>query len=234
MKKNNFKPEKNKLFFKPKNFYLKVNNSSRLIPIGKVYCVGRNYPDHALEMNEEVEKKEPFFFTKPPQSLTQKKVIEYPSNTCNLQHEIELVIVIGSECANISSKDALDYIFGCAVGIDLTKRDIQKIAKENRKPWDLSKGFDNSAPISLINRDILDYEKLQLRLSVNQEIKQSGSTSSMIWNVRELISYLSNQITLHPGDLIFTGTPSGVGPINKGDKIFASIKDVGSIDIKFR
>ena len=233
MKKNKVKYNKNKLFFNPKNFYLKVYNSSKLIPVGKVYCVGRNYPDHALEMNEEVEKKEPFFFTKPPQSLTQENIIEYPSNTSNLQYEVELVIVISAECSNISSKDALGYIFGCAVGIDLTKRDIQKIAKENSKPWNFSKGFDNSAPISLINTNILDYENLELTLSVNNEIKQSESTALMIWTVGELISYLSNQITLFPGDIIFTGTPSGVGPILKGDNLLASIEGVGSIDIKF-
>lgn len=230
---NNNKKSKSNLFFDPKNFYLNVLNSSKLIPVGKVYCVGRNYPAHAFEMNEEIEKKEPFFFTKPPQSLTQEKIIEFPSGTKNLHHEVELVIVIGCECTNVSSKDALDYIFGCAVGIDLTKRDIQKAAKEKRKPWDLSKGFENSAPISLINTNILDYKNLKLSLSVNHKVRQSGSTASMIWDVDELLSYLSEQITLYPGDLIFTGTPSGVGQIKKGDNVFASINDVGCIDIKF-
>lgn len=232
MKIDYIKNNTDNLFFNPKIFYLKVFNSSKLIPIGKVYCVGRNYPDHALEMEEEIEKKEPFFFTKPPQSLTQKNMIEYPSNTKNLHHEVELVIVIGSECANVDSKDALDFIFGCAVGIDLTKRDMQKTAKQQRKPWDLSKGFNNSAPISLINTKTFDYKNLTLTLSVNNEIKQSGSTASMIWTVGELISYLSNQITLFPGDIIFTGTPSGVSSIIKGDNVHASIEGIGSIDIK--
>lgn len=233
MKKNNIKFNTNNLFFDPQNFYLKVLNSSKLVPIGKVYCVGRNYPEHALEMKEEVEKKEPFFFTKPPQALTQKNIIKYPSNTRDLHHEVELVIVIGSECANISSIDALDCIFGSAVGIDLTKRDVQKIAKDQRKPWDLSKGFNDSAPISLINTKSLDYKNLTLSLSVNNEIKQLGSTASMIWTVGELISYLSSQITLFPGDIIFTGTPSGVGEIKKGDDIFASIEGIGIMEIKF-
>ena len=232
MKKNNIKLNADNLFFDPKIFYLKVLNSSKLIPIGKVYCVGRNYAEHALEMKEGVETKEPFFFTKPPQSLTQKNIIKFPSNTSDLHHEVELVIVIGSECANISSKDASDYIFGSAVGIDLTKRDIQKIAKDQRKPWDLSKGFNDSAPISLINTKVFDYKNLKLNLSVNNEIKQSGSTSSMMWTVGELISYLSKQITLFPGDIIFTGTPSGVGSLKKGDNISASIEGIGIIDIK--
>ena len=142
---------KPKQLFKARSFSLKTLNEDYVIPVGKVYCVGRNYSDHAVEMNESIEKIEPFFFTKPPQSLTQNNKIPFPKNTNNLHHEVELVVLIGSECRQVQPSDVQKMILGYAVGLDLTKRDLQEVAKDNRKPWDLSKGFDNSAPVSLVN-----------------------------------------------------------------------------------
>jgi fumarylpyruvate hydrolase len=142
---------KSKQLFKARNFFLEILNKDYVIPVGKIYCVGRNYSDHAVEMNESIEKIEPFFFTKPPQSLTQNSKIPFPQNTNNLHHEVELVVLIGSECKQVPPSDVEKMILGYAVGLDLTKRDLQEVAKDNKKPWDLSKGFDNSAPVSLVN-----------------------------------------------------------------------------------
>jgi fumarylpyruvate hydrolase len=210
-----------------------IIGSDKLLPIGKVYCVGKNYKDHITEMNESTIDEPPFFFTKPPQSVTQTRFIKYPTDTYDLQYEVELVVYIGSKCQSICTNKAKDCILGYSVGIDLTKRDLQSIAKTRRQPWDLSKGFDNSAPVSKIYlyNGILDDAKIELKL--NGEIKQLSNTSKMIWSIEEIISNLSSKITLYPGDVIFTGTPSGVGSVKTNDKLEASIKGIGSLEIKF-
>ena len=223
---------KPKQLFKARSFSLETLNEDYVIPIGKVYCVGRNYSDHAVEMNESIEKIEPFFFTKPPQSLTQNNKIPFPKNTNNLHHEVELVVLIGSECKQVWPSDVEKMILGYAVGLDLTKRDLQEVAKDNKKPWDLSKGFDNSAPVSLVNisnKKTIKEGKIQLK--INGTLRQLGNISEMIWSINELVSYLSNHITLYPGDVLFTGTPAGVGEIKPGDRIEASIENVGSLEI---
>ena len=225
---------KNNSLFKPKNYSLGILDNKNVIPIGKIFCVGRNFPKHAEEMNEPIERDEPFFFSKPPQSLTQETVISYPDDPYNLQHEVELVVVIGLEGKEIKPEESYNHILGYAVGIDLTKRELQKIAKANSKPWDLSKGFDDSAPISLVKLNkynLIREGNIELRL--NGSIKQSGNISEMIWPVDQLISYLSNFITLYPGDIIFTGTPAGVGKVLKNDKIEASIEGVGKLEVIF-
>ena len=223
---------KPKQLFKARSFSLKTLNEDYVIPIGKVYCVGRNFSDHAVEMNESIEKIEPFFFTKPPQSLTQNNKIPFPQNTNNLHHEVELVVLIGSECKQVRPSDVQNMILGYAVGLDLTKRDLQEVAKDNRKPWDLSKGFDNSAPVSLVNiSNKKTIKKGKIQLKINGTLRQLGDISQMIWPISELVSYLSNHITLYPGDVLFTGTPAGVGEIKPGDRIEASIENVGSLEI---
>ena len=223
---------KPKQLFKARSFSLKTLNEDYVIPVGKVYCVGRNYSDHAVEMNESIEKIEPFFFTKPPQSLTQNNNIPFPKNTNNLHHEVELVVLIGSECRQVQPSDVQKMILGYAVGLDLTKRDLQEVAKDNRKPWDLSKGFDNSAPVSLVNiSNKKTIKKGKIQLKINGTLRQLGDISEMIWSISELVSYLSNHITLYPGDVLFTGTPAGVGEIKPGDRIEASIENVGSLEI---
>ena len=209
---------------------MKVKDETALFPIGKIYCVGKNYAAHAKEMGSEVDKKEPFFFSKPPQSLTQLKEIPYPTKTNNLHHEVELVVFLHKGGANILQEQVKDLIFGYAVGVDLTKRDLQNEFKDAGKPWDLSKGFDYSGPISEIIRrgKLLGDETITLK--VNDELRQSSNISLMEWDIPSLISILSQQVTLKPGDVIFTGTPEGVGPIVKGDSIFAEITNIGSLD----
>jgi len=222
-----------KFLFPPRVKGIKIFDSKALFPVGKIYCIGKNYADHAKEMGGAVDRDQPFFFSKPPQSITQSNTISFPTQTNNLHHEVELVVFIGVKCNDVKKENAHESIFGYGVGVDLTKRDLQDIAKKNGKPWDLSKGFDNSAPIS----EIVQNEKNVLRqgeiiLSVNGVKKQSSNISNMAWEVDEIISWLSKFITLHPGDIIFTGTPAGVGKLNPGDRVDASIKSVGSLSFK--
>jgi len=222
-----------KFLFPPRVKGIKIFDSEALFPVGKIYCIGKNYADHAKEMGAAVDRDQPFFFSKPPQSITQSNTISFPTQTNNLHHEVELVIFIGAKCSDVNKEDAHESIFGYGVGVDLTKRDLQDIAKKNGKPWDLSKGFDNSAPIS----KILQNEKTIMRqgeinLSVNGVKKQSCNLSNMTWEVDEIISWLSKFITLHPGDIIFTGTPARVGKLNPGDQVDANIKSVGSLSFK--
>ena len=196
--------------FKPIIRGMVISESAELFPIGKVYCVGGNYADHAEEMGGKVDKDQPFFFSKPPQAVTQSNSIPFPTQTDNLQHEVELVVFLKSECSDISPTEASQHIFGYAVGVDLTKRDLQTAAKESGKPWDLSKGFDNSAPISKIQKkEGFLLSEGSISLSVNGQKKQSSNLLNMAWKVDELISWLSKFITLKAGDVIFTGTPSG-------------------------
>tara|TARA_B100000965_G_scaffold393389_1_gene404196 strand:- start:900 stop:1598 length:699 start_codon:yes stop_codon:yes gene_type:complete len=219
--------------FKPIIRGMVISESAELFPIGKIYCVGRNYADHAEEMGGKVDKDQPFFFSKPPQALTQSNSIPFPTQTDNLQHEVELVVFLKSECSDISPAEASQHIFGYAVGVDLTKRDLQTAAKESGKPWDLSKGFDNSAPISKIQKkEGFLLSEGSIFLSVNGQKKQSSNLLNMAWKVDELISWLSKFITLKAGDVIFTGTPSGVSRLSINDKIEAEIENIGTLSFE--
>jgi fumarylpyruvate hydrolase len=224
---------KSDFVFKPIVRGVAIEGSSALFPVGKVYCVGKNYADHAKEMGSKVDKDQPFFFSKPPQAITQSANIPFPTLTHDLHHEVELVVFLKSACSNILPSQASQHIFGYAVGVDLTKRDIQAVAKRTGRPWDLSKGFDNSAPISKIqNKEGLLLEQGEISLKVNGQIKQSSNLSNMAWKIDELISCLSKYITLKPGDIIFTGTPAGVSKLNPNDKIEAEIENIGSLSFK--
>ena len=224
---------KSHFVFRPVVRGMAIEESEELFPVGKVYCVGKNYADHAKEMGSKIDKDQPFFFSKPPQAITQLTTIPFPTRTDDLHHEVELVVFLGSECSNICPSDANQHIFGYAVGVDLTKRDIQTVAKKAGKPWDLSKGFDNSAPISKIQKsEGLLIDQGIISLKVNGQIKQSSNLSNMAWKVDELISWLSKFITLKPGDIIFTGTPSGVSKLNPNDKIEAEIQNVGTLSFE--
>jgi len=224
---------KSHFVFRPIIRGMAIEESEELFPVGKVYCVGKNYADHAKEMGGEVDKDQPFFFSKPPQAITQLANIPFPTQTNDLHHEVELVVFLKSKCSNISPSQASQHIFGYAVGVDLTKRDIQTAAKKAKRPWDLSKGFDNSAPISKIQKkEGVLFNQGKILLKVNGQIKQSSNLSNMAWRVDELISWLSKFITLKPGDIIFTGTPAGVSKLNPNDKIEAEIENVGSLSFK--
>ena len=213
---------------------MKIADSSTLFPIHRVFCVGKNYAEHAKEMGSEVEKKEPFFFSKVPESVTQVDEILVPEDTANLHHEVELVVCLKKGGMNINVDAAHQCIFGYAVGVDLTKRDIQKNSKDKGHPWESAKSFDQSGPISYIKK----YEEVVLKnnnisLSVNGEEKQNSSVDNMVWGIEELISILSKKIILKPGDILFTGTPAGVSKINKGDFIEANIQEVGQLELNF-
>ena len=219
--------------FEPMIRGMVISESAELFPIGKVYCVGRNYADHAKEMGTKVDVDQPFFFSKPPQAVTQSNFIPFPTQTDNLHHEVELVVFLKSECSDISPSEASEHIFGYAVGVDLTKRDLQTAAKKSGRPWDLSKGFDNSAPISNIQKkEGFVLSEGSISLKVNGQMKQSSNLSNMAWKVDELISWLSKFITLKAGDVIFTGTPSGVGRLSLNDKIEAEIENIGTLSFE--
>ncbi|MDA9204720.1 fumarylacetoacetate hydrolase family protein [Gammaproteobacteria bacterium] len=219
--------------FKPIIRGMAISENDELFPVGKVYCVGKNYADHAKEMGAEVDQDQPFFFSKPPQAITQIASIPFPTQTDDLHHEVELVVFLRSECSNIPPEEASQHIFGYGVGVDLTKRDLQTAAKKNGKPWDLSKGFDNSAPISKIykNEGFLMHEG-KISLKVNGQNRQSSNLKNMAWKVDELISWLSKFITLKAGDIIFTGTPSGVSRLLPNDKVEATIEEIGTLSFE--
>jgi fumarylpyruvate hydrolase len=200
--------------------------SSNPFPVRHIYCVGRNYAAHAREMGGDPEREAPFFFMKPAQAiLPNHAVMPYPPATADLQPEVELVVALQTGGRNIAEDRADDRIFGYAVGLDMTRRDLQKVAKDHGRPWDMSKSFDGAAPISAITPEfytgIINRGKIELK--VNGEVRQSADLGDMIWRVPQIISALSRLVELHPGDLIFTGTPAGVGPVVSGDQIEATI-----------
>ena len=211
-----------------------VAGTEQEFPVHRIYCVGRNYAAHAREMGHDPERTAPVFFMKPADSIVLSgSTIPYPSRTENFQHEIELVVAIGEPGREISTADALQHVYGYAVGIDLTRRDLQLKAKETRGTWDTAKGFDNSAPISALHRaeDIGHPVSGQIWLSVNDIIRQNADLNELIWSVPEAIAELSTFFELVPGDLIFTGTPAGVGPIEAGDKVTGGIEGIDEIEI---
>ena len=205
---------------------VEVAGSDARFPVHRIYCVGRNYAAHAREMGMDPEREPPFFFSKPADAVVANGAsVPYPPRTANLHHEIELVIAIGEGGSNIPVENALAHVFGYAVGNDLTRRDLQFAAKERGQPWDVSKGFDHSAPISAIRRvaDVGHPERGAIWIEVNGERRQSADLSEMIWTVPEIIAELSALFELRPGDLIFTGTPAGVGPVVAGDSLVGGI-----------
>ncbi len=203
-------------------------------PVRRVYCVGRNYAAHAREMGYDPDREPPFFFMKPADAVVPDgAVVPYPPATSNLHHEIELVVAIGAGGRDIPVEDALSRVYGYAVGLDLTRRDLQAAARKDGKPWDMGKGFDRSAPCSAIRAvaAIGHPAAGAITLSVNGTLRQSGDINAMIWSVPETISYLSGLVELQPGDLIFTGTPEGVGPVVAGDRLDGRVEGVGTLSI---
>jgi fumarylpyruvate hydrolase len=211
---------------------LPIIGSDHRFPVHRIYCVGRNYADHAREMGGNPEREPPFFFDKPADAIVESGTpVPYPPRTGNLHHEIELVVAIGREGRDIPLEDANAFIFGYAVGNDLTRRDLQFAARDVGRPWDTAKGFDHSAPITAIHRveDIGILEHGEIWLTVNDEKRQTSNLDQMIWSVPEIIVELSQLYTLKPGDLIFTGTPSGVGPLVPGDEVEGGIELLGTL-----
>ncbi|WP_142849123.1 fumarylacetoacetate hydrolase family protein [Telmatospirillum sp. J64-1] len=204
-----------------------------LFPVRRVLCVARNYAAHAREMGQDPDREPPFFFSKPADAVSIAPSIPYPPATEDLHHEVEMVVALGRGGAAIDPDNALEHVFGYTVGLDLTRRDIQAEAKKNGRPWDMAKGFDFSAPCGILRRasEIGHPSKGRISLDINGERRQVGDLSEMIWSVSEMIGHLSRLVTLAPGDLIFTGTPEGVGPIRRGDQLHAVVEGVAEMKV---
>lgn len=194
-------------------------------PVRRIYCVGRNYADHAREMGHDPDREAPFFFSKPRDAVISKAQVPYPPATRDLHHEVELVLALGAGGADLPVERARSIVYGAAVGVDLTRRDLQAEAKKAGRPWDAAKGFDHGAPIGLIRPGAAP-ESGPIQLSVNGETRQVGDLNQMIWSAAEVLAHLSGLFRLEPGDLVFTGTPAGVGPVKAGDSIEASAADL--------
>ena len=201
--------------------------------VRRIYCVGQNYRAHTLEMGGNPDKQSPFFFQKPADAIVQDGgVMPYPQRTAAFEHEVELVVAIGAEAANITADSALTPVFGYAVGLDMTRRDLQAEAKKAGRPWDMAKGFDHSAPCGTITRasDLGVMNQGAIWVRVDDEPRQSSDLSQMIWAVPEIIAELSTYVTLYPGDLIYTGTPDKVGPVQRGARLHAHVD--GLLDLQ--
>jgi fumarylpyruvate hydrolase len=210
-----------------------ISGSEQRFPVRRIYCVGRNYADHAREMGHDPRQELPFFFGKPADAVVDGgRVLPYPARTAELHHEVELVVALHQRGVNVGVTNAASMIFGHAVGIDLTRRDLQAEAKKSGRPWDMAKGFDNSAPIGALTLGIPPASG-EISLRVDGEVRQRGDLKDMIWSVAEIIATLSTYVELAPGDLIFTGTPAGVGPIKRGESLRGMIAGIEPIEITF-
>lgn len=210
---------------------LSIEGTSARFPVRRVYCVGQNYGAHAREMGSDPTRHPPFFFTKPADAVrTPGEAVPFPSATSNLHHEIELVVALQGGGANLPPEQALALVFGYAAGVDLTRRDLQAEAKKAGRPWDASKGFDASAPIGVLRRaEGRPPPQGRIHLAVNGQTKQDAKLTDMIWDVAGVISEASKLWRLEPGDLIFTGTPEGVGALVRGDRVEGAIEGVGEV-----
>lgn len=224
----------------PRIVSLPVAGSEASFPVRRVYCVGRNYVAHAQEMGY-TGREPPFFFLKPadavvPAPADQPIEIDYPPLTKDLHHEIELVVAIGEGGRQIPAADALRHVFGYAVGLDMTRRDLQAEMKKQGRPWCIGKAFDQSAPVGTIVPAAAagDIAHAQIALEVNGQTRQRSDISQLIWNIGEIVEHLSNAWTLAPGDLIMTGTPEGVAAVGPGDRLVGKIDGLPSIDVRIR
>ncbi|WP_323763290.1 fumarylacetoacetate hydrolase family protein [Marinovum sp.] len=217
----------------PQPVGLPVAGSDALFPVRRVYCIGRNYAAHAIEMGDDPDRDPPFFFQKNPDNLDPSGEFPYPTKSDDVHYEAEMAVVLKQGGVNISLDQALDHVFGYALSLDMTRRDLQGAAKKKGRPWEVGKAFERSAPIG----PILPVDQVghpsegRLELTVNGETKQEGDLNQMIWKVPEMISYLSEYFELAPGDVILSGTPAGVGPVQKGDVMELTIEGLGSLNV---
>jgi fumarylpyruvate hydrolase len=217
------------VFPPPPQAAVQVLGRAALFPVRRILCVGRNYAAHRREMGGD-DRDPPFFFSKPADAVVASGgPIAYPAATANLHHEIELVVALGAGGADVPVGEALGLAFGYAVGVDLTRRDLQTAAREKGQPWDAAKGFDQSAPISAIQPATGEAPVGRIHLSVNGVVRQDALVADMIWNVGEIIAQASQLWRLAPGDLIFTGTPEGVAALSPGDRVAGAIEGVGDL-----
>lgn len=216
---------------------IEISNSQKMFPINRIFCVGRNYAAHALEMGNEVDREAPFYFTKSPASfLTSGRTVEFPPGTGDYHHEIELAVGLNGSAFEISKAEAEDVIFGYASALDMTRRDLQAKAKEKRRPWDLGKDVEASAIITpLVPKD--DFGAIagqRIFLELNGETRQDASLAELIHSVPAIIADLSKFYHLVPGDVILTGTPAGVGPVQKGDALSGGIEGLPLVQVTYR
>lgn len=215
---------------------LEVDGSSAVFPVARVFCIGRNYAEHAIEMGHDPDREPPFFFTKPADAVVPSgSTLAFPGQTDDLHHEVELVVALAEGGRDIPVESALDHVFGYAVGLDMTRRDLQAEAKKAGRPWDMAKGFDESAPTSAIRpvTQIGHPDQGSIWLRIDGEQRQVGDLSQQIWKVPEAISFLSGLVTLRPGDLLMTGTPSGVGRVEPGARLEGHIDGVGDLVLTY-
>ncbi|MCX8999801.1 fumarylacetoacetate hydrolase family protein [Rhizobiaceae bacterium BDR2-2] len=218
----------------PQPILLPVAGENRFFPVRRVYCVGQNYADHAIEMGGDPTRNPPFFFQKNPDNLLSTGEVPYPPLSEDVHHEVECVIVLKEGGAHIPIESALDHVWGYGIGIDFTRRDLQAAAKKAGRPWEAGKAFEKSAPVS----PLVPAEKIghlsagAIWLKVNGETRQSGDLNQMIWKVPEIIAELSKLFTLAPGDVIFTGTPAGVSAVHRSDEVECGIEGLGTLSVR--
>ena len=212
---------------------LPVRGSDQRFPVRRVYCIGRKYAAHSIETGGDPNRESPFFFQKNPDNLDTSGEFPYPVKSSDVHHEIELVVALKSGGVNIGVDNALENVYGYAIGIDMTRRDLQAEMKQTRRPWEIGKAFERSAPVGPIvaASDIGHLDSGKISLNVNGEIRQQGDLNQMIWKVPEMIAYLSEYFEIGPGDLIMSGTPSGVGPVVRGDVMVAAVEGIGELEV---
>ncbi|WP_416882038.1 fumarylacetoacetate hydrolase family protein [Marivita sp.] len=212
---------------------LPVAGQDTMFPVRRIYCIGRNYAAHAIEMGHDPDREDPFFFQKNPNNLSTSDAFPYPPHTSDVHHEAEMLVALKTGGTNIPVSSALDHVFGYGLALDMTRRDLQGIAKKAGRPWEIGKAFEQSAPCGPIHtvEEVGHLDQGRVELKVNGEVRQEGDLNQMIWKVPEMISYLSEYFELAPGDVILSGTPSGVGPVVKGDTMELSIDGLGSLTV---
>lgn len=213
---------------------LPVSGTTDRFPVHRVYCVGRNYAAHAIEMGHDPNREAPFFFQKNPGNLRTDGTFPYPPASADVHHEIEMMVALQKGGTDIPLERALDCVYGYGVGLDMTRRDLQAIAKDAGRPWEVAKAFEHSAPCSeLVPASRIGHPAAgAVWLDVNGKRRQTGDLNQMIWKVPEMISYLSGLFELQPGDIIFSGTPSGVGAVARGDRLSGHIEGIGTIEVR--
>jgi len=213
---------------------LPVAGTDDKFPVRRVYCIGRNYAAHAIEMGHDPDREPPFFFQKNPNNLDPSGEFPYPPQSEDVHHEIEMAVMLKSGGENISVESALDHVYGYALSLDMTRRDLQGAQKKMGRPWEIGKAFERSAPVGDIHTvsRVGHLHQGRVELKVNGEVKQEGDLNQMIWKVPEMIAYLSDYFELSAGDVILSGTPAGVGPVATGDVMEASVAGIGSMTVK--
>lgn len=203
-------------------------------PVRRVYCIGRNYAAHAVEMGHDPDREPPFFFQKNPNNLDASGIFPYPAQSRDVHHEVEMLVALKSGGTNIELGDALNHVWGYAPSLDMTQRDLQGIAKKLGRPWEIGKAFERSGPVGPLQAaaDVGHLDRGKIELTINGEVRQTGDLNQMIWKVPEMISYLSHFFELAAGDVIMSGTPSGVGPVVAGDTMVATIEGLSDLTVK--